>query len=272
MQTLYNLNEDELSGFEEAWKGNARKHLPGWNEGLNMHDVSGFTRQYGLSSSRGGYALPSNERPHKTRSMRSGPVEREQALLVHSIQYGCEQILEIVQVFLVGDHGQTGRTVFDVFGSLPEPVVNDDFQRAGKNFLQARTQNQNGGNQSNNEHDSQRNLPFVTVTVAATILGFCPHVPNIATELERAHPPQLPENLLRPYPLRGVGFLRQREEGASWMSHIQQLMVEAEERAASSGNEPIPRITLGMLLQKLNSITHVFVVKISTSFFPFLVF
>ena len=29
---------DELSGFEEAWKGNARKHLPGWNEGLNMHD------------------------------------------------------------------------------------------------------------------------------------------------------------------------------------------------------------------------------------------
>ncbi|XP_057510004.1 uncharacterized protein LOC130792496 isoform X2 [Actinidia eriantha] len=74
MQTLHNLNEDELSGFEEAWKGNARKHLPGWNEGLNMHD--GFTRQYGPSSSRGGYALPSNERPHKTRSMRSDPVER----------------------------------------------------------------------------------------------------------------------------------------------------------------------------------------------------
>ncbi|KAK9277327.1 hypothetical protein L1049_006868 [Liquidambar formosana] len=41
MQTLHNLNEDELTGFEEAWKGNARKHLPGWSERFgdqdNMH-------------------------------------------------------------------------------------------------------------------------------------------------------------------------------------------------------------------------------------------
>ena len=63
MQTLHNLNEgiclhpelqlqvlfslmfsiffflnvlasEELAGFEEAWKGKARKHLPGWSEGF----------------------------------------------------------------------------------------------------------------------------------------------------------------------------------------------------------------------------------------------
>lgn len=27
---------DELAGFEETWKGSARKHLPGgWNQGVN---------------------------------------------------------------------------------------------------------------------------------------------------------------------------------------------------------------------------------------------
>ncbi|XP_057510256.1 uncharacterized protein LOC130792723 [Actinidia eriantha] len=34
------------------------------------------------------------------------------------------------------------------------------------------------------------------------------------------------------------------KKAPSRMSHIQQLMVEAEERAASAGNEPIPKITL----------------------------
>ncbi|RLM55573.1 hypothetical protein C2845_PM10G01790 [Panicum miliaceum] len=31
-QILHNLNEDELAGFEESWKGNAGHHLPGWNQ------------------------------------------------------------------------------------------------------------------------------------------------------------------------------------------------------------------------------------------------
>ncbi|XVF51637.1 hypothetical protein PTKIN_Ptkin04bG0200300 [Pterospermum kingtungense] len=38
MQTLHNLNEDELAVFEESWSGNARKHLPGWSGSLNGHD------------------------------------------------------------------------------------------------------------------------------------------------------------------------------------------------------------------------------------------
>ncbi|XP_077235514.1 uncharacterized protein LOC143877386 isoform X2 [Tasmannia lanceolata] len=36
MQMLHNLNKDDLAGFEEAWKGKARKHLPGSNQGFDM--------------------------------------------------------------------------------------------------------------------------------------------------------------------------------------------------------------------------------------------
>lgn len=28
---------DELPNFEQAWKGKARKHLPGWNEHFDGH-------------------------------------------------------------------------------------------------------------------------------------------------------------------------------------------------------------------------------------------
>lgn len=31
------LSADELGSFEESWKGKAKKHLPGWDEGLNMN-------------------------------------------------------------------------------------------------------------------------------------------------------------------------------------------------------------------------------------------
>ncbi|KAI4981530.1 hypothetical protein ZWY2020_022022 [Hordeum vulgare] len=42
-QILHNLNEDELPGFEESWKGNAGQHLPGWNQnaGISNGDNSG---------------------------------------------------------------------------------------------------------------------------------------------------------------------------------------------------------------------------------------
>ena len=32
---------DEIAGFEEAWNGNARKHLPGWSGSFNGHDTIG---------------------------------------------------------------------------------------------------------------------------------------------------------------------------------------------------------------------------------------
>lgn len=33
---------DELGGFEEAWKGNVRKHLPGWSEEFGSRDGIGM--------------------------------------------------------------------------------------------------------------------------------------------------------------------------------------------------------------------------------------
>uniref|UniRef100_A0A2N9HNY7 Glycine-rich protein n=1 Tax=Fagus sylvatica TaxID=28930 RepID=A0A2N9HNY7_FAGSY len=58
MQMLHNLNEDELPGFEEAWKGNAQQHLPGWSE--NLINYGGSSSGHGQAG-RGGWALPSTE-------------------------------------------------------------------------------------------------------------------------------------------------------------------------------------------------------------------
>lgn len=74
MQTLHNINEEELSGFEEVWKGKARKHLPGWSEGLNLQD--GTSGQNGQAS-RGGWALPSTEHPQHLGNVRSDIGEGE---------------------------------------------------------------------------------------------------------------------------------------------------------------------------------------------------
>ncbi|XP_054808433.1 uncharacterized protein LOC129310572 [Prosopis cineraria] len=56
MQTLHNLNEDELDGFEEAWQGKAQKYLPGWAGNV------GASRGRQIEQGRqGGWALPSTE-------------------------------------------------------------------------------------------------------------------------------------------------------------------------------------------------------------------
>lgn len=39
---------DEIPGFEEAWKGNARQHLPGWTGSLAGHDNMGKIVLYTL--------------------------------------------------------------------------------------------------------------------------------------------------------------------------------------------------------------------------------
>ncbi|PIN03631.1 hypothetical protein CDL12_23844 [Handroanthus impetiginosus] len=73
MQTLHNLNEDELIGFEDAWRGSARKHLPGWSEAFASQDVigSGSGSQH-RPNNRGGWALPSTERTNNPVS-KGGP-------------------------------------------------------------------------------------------------------------------------------------------------------------------------------------------------------
>ncbi|XP_019152206.1 PREDICTED: uncharacterized protein LOC109149034 [Ipomoea nil] len=40
VETLHNLEEDELVGFDRDWKCNANKHLPGWNVGRNYNTGS----------------------------------------------------------------------------------------------------------------------------------------------------------------------------------------------------------------------------------------
>ncbi|KAF8712716.1 hypothetical protein HU200_028481 [Digitaria exilis] len=36
LQTLHNLNQDELGAFEESWRRNARDNLPGWDPRMGM--------------------------------------------------------------------------------------------------------------------------------------------------------------------------------------------------------------------------------------------
>ncbi|XP_057419680.1 uncharacterized protein LOC130713878 [Lotus japonicus] len=59
MQTLHNLNEDELVGFEEEWKGKGQKYLPGWVGSIGA-DHSGQAQQ----ARQGGWMLPSPEHSH----------------------------------------------------------------------------------------------------------------------------------------------------------------------------------------------------------------
>lgn len=59
LQTLHNLNEDELAGFEEAWKDNAKARLPGQKAGSNMNPNAGSSNSGQKKASWGGWALPS---------------------------------------------------------------------------------------------------------------------------------------------------------------------------------------------------------------------
>ncbi|PIN25770.1 hypothetical protein CDL12_01482 [Handroanthus impetiginosus] len=65
VQTLHNLNEDELAGFEENWKTNADKVLPGWNNGFNLLENSGADKSiwddFANWSGWGGWPFPSLE-------------------------------------------------------------------------------------------------------------------------------------------------------------------------------------------------------------------
>uniref|UniRef100_A0A453G7A4 Uncharacterized protein n=1 Tax=Aegilops tauschii subsp. strangulata TaxID=200361 RepID=A0A453G7A4_AEGTS len=59
-QILHNLNEDELPGFEESWKGNAGPHLPGWNQnaGISNGDNSGNRGANGARQPAQNWELP----------------------------------------------------------------------------------------------------------------------------------------------------------------------------------------------------------------------
>ncbi|XP_010056316.2 uncharacterized protein LOC104444355 isoform X1 [Eucalyptus grandis] len=60
VQTLHNLEKDELAGFEEAWKSSGNGPSPGWSFDYDLQQKAGRggDAQKGSSSS-GGWALPS---------------------------------------------------------------------------------------------------------------------------------------------------------------------------------------------------------------------
>lgn len=73
VQTLHNIEEDELARFEQTWKGNADKHLPGWNNGFDLHANAG-TSDHSLTNWNPGFGNPfgglrpnSNNQPEPSR-------------------------------------------------------------------------------------------------------------------------------------------------------------------------------------------------------------
>ncbi|XP_073126547.1 uncharacterized protein [Henckelia pumila] len=65
MQTLHNLNQDELSGFEQAWKDNADRNLHGSKDGFDFLGGPGGTgtsgNKHGRMAARGGFLDPFKE-------------------------------------------------------------------------------------------------------------------------------------------------------------------------------------------------------------------
>ncbi|KAI9165032.1 hypothetical protein LWI28_006338 [Acer negundo] len=57
--TLHNLNEDELNGFEKAWKGNLKLHMPGWRNESHNYNNAGYGQKG--KASWGSRLLPSAE-------------------------------------------------------------------------------------------------------------------------------------------------------------------------------------------------------------------
>ncbi|KAK4338308.1 hypothetical protein RND71_042795 [Anisodus tanguticus] len=72
MQTLHNLNENELDGFEETWKGKAKNQLPGLYGGFNLQGDTGSGSSVQNGANRGGWALPSTERGHHSGNVGPG--------------------------------------------------------------------------------------------------------------------------------------------------------------------------------------------------------
>ncbi|XP_048541423.1 ATP-dependent RNA helicase A isoform X1 [Triticum urartu] len=73
-QILHNLNEDELPGFEESWKGNAGQHLPGWNQnaGISNGDNSGNRGTNGARQPAQNWALPGMQQQRDPRRHDNG--------------------------------------------------------------------------------------------------------------------------------------------------------------------------------------------------------
>ncbi|KAK4414685.1 hypothetical protein Salat_2881500 [Sesamum alatum] len=61
MQTLHNLNEDELVGFEQAWRGSADRHLHGADPFDFPKNSGNIPARHGQLAARGGFPDPFKE-------------------------------------------------------------------------------------------------------------------------------------------------------------------------------------------------------------------
>ncbi|KAL6961641.1 hypothetical protein U1Q18_021341 [Sarracenia purpurea var. burkii] len=84
MQTLHNLDEEELSGFEKVWMGNSKKYLPASSGGFNVHDGSATSGQNMLASRGERRALPSTDCPQISGSARPATGDRVPSNSQHS--------------------------------------------------------------------------------------------------------------------------------------------------------------------------------------------
>ncbi|KAL7587757.1 hypothetical protein Lser_V15G38852 [Lactuca serriola] len=79
VQTLHNLNQDELASCEEEWEGNADMHIPDWNEEFNSFGKPRFGSMgpFGLALEAAGGSQRSgrlrSENQEQTSSSRSQP-------------------------------------------------------------------------------------------------------------------------------------------------------------------------------------------------------
>ncbi|KAL6494071.1 hypothetical protein OROGR_031980 [Orobanche gracilis] len=69
VQTLHNLNEDELAGFEQAWRSNGERLSHGWHDTFEFPENSGDMR-HGRVASWGGWIEPFREHSDNNRDPR----------------------------------------------------------------------------------------------------------------------------------------------------------------------------------------------------------
>ncbi|KAL6856889.1 hypothetical protein ACP4OV_018271 [Aristida adscensionis] len=69
LQTLHNLNEDGLAGFEESWQKNARDNLPGWDPRMNM--IGSGTVHPDIQGANQMSALPAPHQSHGSSASRN---------------------------------------------------------------------------------------------------------------------------------------------------------------------------------------------------------
>lgn len=76
MQTLHNLEEDELVGFERTWNGNANMEIPGWKSGFDFHANAGTSSNSLTNWDPFSGARPNNSAQPGAQSGRSKKVVR----------------------------------------------------------------------------------------------------------------------------------------------------------------------------------------------------